>query len=150
MAATSDRKDPYQGYRFRLEIDGITYGGFRECSGLDSTQDPVEYRDGTDEPTVRKLAGLVKYSNISLKRGVLDTSELWDWRKGIMEGNIVKNKLRKSGSIILMDDAGDEKRRWNFRNAWPTKWTGPTFNATTNDVALETLDLAHEGLEKAK
>lgn len=143
--ATGDRKDPYRGYNFRIEIDGIDRGGFREASGLDSTQDPVEYREGTERLTPRKLPGLNKYSNISLKWGTTEDAELWEWRKKNIEGQIE----RKNGSIILMDDTGEEKVRWNFREGWPTKWTGPSFNATSNDVAIETLEIAHEGVEKA-
>ena len=143
--ATGDRRDPFHSFRFLVEIDGITRAGFRECSGLDSSQDPVEYREGSDSATARKLPGLNKYSNISLKRGVTDDSELWKWRKQIIDGKVE----RKHGSVVLQDDAGQEKARWNFTNAWPTKWTGPTFNATANEVAIETLDLAHEGVERA-
>ncbi len=142
--AAGNRQDPYRSYRFRLEIDSITIGGFRECSGLDSSQDPIEYREGTDKPTARKLAGLVKYSNISLKRGITDDRSLWDWRKKVIDGNIE----RKSGSIVLMDEAGQDKVRWDFHEGWPTKWTGPAFNATSNEVAIETLDIAHEGVER--
>lgn len=143
--ATADRVDPYRGYNFLIEIDGITRGGFRECSGLDSAQDPVEYREGTEGLTARKLPGLNKYSNISLKWGTTDDAELWDWRKKAMDGELE----RKSGSIVLNNDKGEEKVRWNFREAWPTKWTGPSFNATGNEVAVENLELAHEGVEKA-
>jgi phage tail-like protein len=143
--ATGDRVDPYRGYRFRIEIDGIDRGGFREASGLDATQDPIEYREGTEPLTARKLPGLNKYSNISLKRGITDDAKLWEWRKKAIDGTVE----RKNGSIILMDDAGEEKLRWNFREGWATKWTGPTFNATGNEVAIETLEIAHEGLEKA-
>ena len=142
---TGDRKDPYRGYNFLVEIDGITRAGFRECSGLDTSQDPIEYREGNEAHTVRKLPGLVKYANISLKRGVTDDAELWEWRKTVMDGTI----QRKNGSIILLNDTGEEKWRWNFREGWPTKWTGPSFNATGNEVAIETLEIAHEGLEKA-
>jgi len=140
--ATGDRRDPFQAFRFLIEIDGITRAGFRECSGLDSSQDPVEYREGNESLTARKLPGLNKYSNISLKRGITDDKQLWEWRKKAIDGKIE----RKNGSIVLQDDAGEEKVRWNFIAAWPTKWTGPTFNATANDVAIETLDLAHEGV----
>ena len=143
--ATGDRKDPYHGFRFIVQIDGITRGGFRECSGLDSSQDPVEYREGIDPLRARKLPGLNKYSNISLKRGVTDDKDLWTWRKKAIDGKVD----RKNGSIILMDDAGEEKTRWNFVDGWPTKWTGPTFNATANEVAIETMDIAHEGVERA-
>jgi phage tail-like protein len=145
MAATGDRKDPFHGFNFRVEIGGIQRAGFREASGLDSAQDPTEYREGTDRLTARKLPGLNKYSNISLKWGVTDDKELWDWRKKTMDGKVE----RKNGSIVLLNDAGEEKVRWNFVDGWPTKWTGPSFNATSNDVAIETLDIAHEGLEKA-
>ena len=143
--ATGDRVDPYRGYYFRIEIDGIDRGGFREASGLDSAQDPIEYREGTEPLTVRKLPGLNKYSNISLKWGTTDDASLWEWRKKCIDGKVE----RKNGSVILINDAGEEKTRWNFREAWPTKWTGPSFNATGNEVAIETLEIAHEGVEKA-
>lgn len=143
--ATGDRRDPYHSFRFVVQIDGITRAGFRECSGLDSSQDPVEYREGNEPLTARKLPGLNKYSNISLKRGVTDDKDIWTWRKKAIDGQVE----RKNGSIILMDDAGEEKVRWNFVNGWPTKWTGPTFNATANEVAIETMDIAHEGVERA-
>jgi phage tail-like protein len=143
--ATGDRVDPYRAFNFLLEIDGITRAGFREASGLDSAQDPIEYREGDQELTVRKLPGLNKYSNITLKWGITDDAEFWDWRKKAMDGKVE----RKNGSIVLRDDAGEEKLRWNFREAWPTKWTGPSFNATGNEVAIEQVDIAHEGIEKA-
>jgi phage tail-like protein len=141
--AVGDRKDPYRSYQFLVEIEGITRAGFRECSGLDSTQDAIEYREGNEALTTRKLPGLVKYSNISLKWGITDDAELWAWRNKVVSGKIE----RRNGSIILLDDTGAEKVRWNFREAWPTKWTGPSFNATGNDIAIETLEIAHEGLE---
>jgi phage tail-like protein len=139
-----DRKDPYRAYNFLVEVDGITRAGFRECSGLDTSQDPIDYREGTDSLTTRRLPGLVKYSNITLKWGITDT-ELWDWRQSAMEGKVE----RKNGSIVLLDDTGAEALRWNFREGWPSKWTGPTFNATSNEVAIETLEIVHEGVLKA-
>jgi phage tail-like protein len=141
------RVDPYRAYNFLVEIDGITRAGFRECSGLDTAQDPIEYREGSEGKnlTSKKLPGLVKYSNVSLKWGITDDAELWDWRKTVMDAAIE----RKNGSIVLLDDAGEEKARWNFVEGWPTKWTGPSFNATGNEVAIETLEIAHEGLTKA-
>lgn len=139
-------KDPYRGYNFRLEIDGITRAGFREASGLDSTQDPIQYREGNEKPlTQRKMPGLNTYSNISLKWGISDDAEFWAWRLKAMQGTVE----RKNGSIVLMDDTGEAKMRWNFVNGWPTKWSGPSFNATGNDVAIESVDIAHEGLLKA-
>ena len=143
--ATGDRKDPYRSFRFSVEYDGITRAGFRECSGLDSSQDPVEYREGDDDPTARKLPGLVKYSNITLKRGLTDDVDFQNWRQDAVDGKV----QRRNGSIILRDTTGAEVARWNFREAWPSKWTGPSFNATGNEVAIETLELAHEGVVKA-
>ena len=145
---TGTRNDPYRGFNFLIEIDGITRAGFREASGLDSSQDPVEYREGTDPITARKLYGLIKYSNISLKWGITDDADLWKWRKRVMDGEELR-KVRKTLSIVLRNEAGKEKIRWNISDAWPTKWTGPSFNATSNDVAIETLELAHEGVVKA-
>jgi len=138
------RNDPFRNFNFLVEIDGITRAAFRECSGLDSSQDPIDYREGGEPLRIRRLPGLNKYSNISLKWGITTDAELWEWRQKASSGNVE----RKNGSIILLDEKGDEKLRWNFVEGWPTKWTGPTFNATTGEVAIEALDIVHEGISK--
>ncbi len=143
--ATGSRIDPFRGYNFKVEIEGMTRASFREASGLDASQDPIDYREGTEGLTVRKLPGLNKYSNLTLKWGTTSDAEMWEWRKKVIDGKIE----RKNGSVVLMDDTGEEKVRWNFREAWPSKWTGPSFNATGNEVAIETLEIVHEGIEKA-
>jgi phage tail-like protein len=143
--ATGDRKDPLRVFHFLVEIDGIARAGFRECSGLDSTQDVIEYREGNEGPSSRKLTGMVHNTNITLKRGLTDDLQLWEWREKAARGKAE----RKNGSIIMLDETGAEKLRWNFVNAWPTKWTGPTLNAAGNELAIESLEIAHEGLTKA-
>ena len=140
-----DRTDPYRVHGFIVELDGIARAGFRECSGLDTSNDAIEYREGTDGRTTRKLPGMTKYANVTLRWGSTDDVELWQWRQKAADGLVE----RKNGSIVLLDEGGEEKVRWNFVAAWPTKWTGPSFNATGNEVAIETLELAHEGLTKA-
>ncbi len=140
------RKDPYRNCNFLVEIDGITQAGFSDCSGLGSSNDPIEYREGGDNTTVRKLPGLTKYTNISLKRGLSDSRELYDWYRLVVTGKTE----RRNGSIVVLDADGiTEVVRWNFFNAWPAKLEGPTFSAKGNEVAIETLEIAHEGLERA-
>jgi phage tail-like protein len=143
--ATGTRVDPYRNFSFLVEIDGITQAGFSDCSGFGASTDPVEYREGGETKTVRKLPGLTKYTNITLKWGLTDSRELYDWYRDVVNGKID----RKSGSIILLDLEGNEKVRWNFFEAWPTKWDGPDFTAKGNDVSIETLELAHERVERA-
>lgn len=142
-----DRKDPFNGFNFAVELDGITRMGFKQCTGLDTTTSATKYREGTD-PTLaqRQLPALLTFSNISLQRGITDDHALWDWRNTVASGQVVRRTI----SIILRDDAGQEKIRWNVKNAWPTKWSGPTFDATSDAVAIETLELAHEGVEVQK
>jgi phage tail-like protein len=137
--------DPYGNFNFLVEIEGITRAAFQECSGFDSTIDVVEHREGGENTTLRKLPGLTKYSNIVLKWGLTDDRDLYDWHRQAVLGKLE----RRNGSIIVLDRQGEEKLRWNFFNAWPTKWDGPDFNAEGNDVAIETLELAHEGVERA-
>src|SRR5215210_2012948 len=100
-----DRRDPFLSYNFIVEIDGIARAGFREASGLDSSQDPVEYREGTDAFTSRKLPGMVKYGNITLKWGTTGDQELLQWRQQSADGKV----KRRNGSIVLLDGAGQEK-----------------------------------------
>lgn len=140
---TGVRVDPFRAFNFRVEFDGLTVGSFTECSGLTSEGDTVDYREGTDfQLSVRKLMGLRKYSNIVLKRGYTPNNELWTWYKNITNG--VAD--RRNGSIILMDEEHNDVMRWNIENAWVNKIEGPTFNATSNEVAIESIELVHEGL----
>ncbi len=142
---TGTRVDPYRNFNFLVEIDGISQARFSECTGFGGSNDPIEYREGGENTTVRKLPGLTKYPNIVLKWGLTDSLDLYNWWKNIMKGKVD----RRNGSIILLDTEGNEKIRWNFFNAWPTKWDGPDFNAKGNEVAIETLELAVEGTERA-
>jgi phage tail-like protein len=142
--ATGQRVDPYRNFNFLVEIDGITQAGFSDCSGFGANTDPIEYREGGENKTVRKLPGVTKYPNITLKWGLTDSRELYDWYRDVVNGKI----QRRNGSIILIDLEGKEKVRWNFVNAWPTKWDSVDFTAKGNDIAIETLELAHEGIER--
>jgi phage tail-like protein len=146
MATGKRLVDPYRNFTFMLELDGIEQGFFSDCSGFGSSTEPIEYREGAENTTVRKLPGLTKHTNITLKWGVTDSQELYDWYRSIVQGKIE----RKNGSIILLSLDGEPKVRWNFFQGWPTKWDGPDFTAKGNDVAIETLEIAHEGIERAK
>jgi phage tail-like protein len=143
MPATGSRNDPYSSFNFLVEIDGVTVAGFSECGGLTTETDPIEYRNGDEDITVRKLPGLKKFTNINLKRGYTDSKELWEWRKKVMDGKTE----RQSGSIVLLNEAREPALRWNFREAWPSKWAGPTLNAKNNETAIEELEFVVESLE---
>jgi phage tail-like protein len=139
------RVDPYLNFRFRVEIDGIQQASFMECTGLGSHIEIVEYREGGELASVRKLAGKVSYPDIVLKWGVTDSQELYKWHQQAIQGHL----QRKNGSVVLLDAQGQEKLRWNFFNAWPSRWEGPTLNAMGNDVAIESLTLTCEKQEQA-
>ncbi len=138
-------QDPYKGFRFRVEVQGIQQAGFSECSSVGSHIEVVEYREGGDVASVRKLPGKVSYPDITLKWGMTDSHELYDWHMKAVKGQI----QRLSGSVVQLDDTGNEKVRWNFSNAWPSKWDGPTFSAKGNDVSIETLVLTCDRIERA-
>jgi phage tail-like protein len=128
-----------------VEIDAITQASFSECSGFGSEVEVVEHREGGDPTPIRKLPGKPKYPDITLKWGMTDSSELYEWHKKALNGTVE----RKNGSIILQNDTGEEKVRWNFFDAWPSKYDGPDFNAKGNDIAIDTLTLACERVERA-
>lgn len=141
--ATGQRVDPHAAFAFRVEVDGMFRGAFTDVGGLDTTIEVTEYAEGGDR-TPRKLPGKVKYSNITLKYGLTDDRFLYDWMLDAAAGKIV----RKSGSIVVLDLQGNEKVRWNFKEAWPTAWKGPTLAAKSNEYAIEEINLAHEGIER--
>jgi len=147
MAASSTRTDPYLGYRFRLEITGVQVAGFQSASVPDETVASVNYREGTDGFT-RKLSGQTEVGTMSLKRGITDSMDLYNWWQSVSSTGAAG--ARKSVSIILIDETGAEKTRWNITNAWPTKYTASEFSASGSDVMVETLDLELEQVVRVK
>jgi phage tail-like protein len=142
--ANAARVDPYRNFNFLVEIQGITQAGFTDCSGFNASNDPIEYREGGHVTSPRKLPGMTKYSNITLKWGLTDSRELYDWFRDVVNGKID----RRNGSIIVRDLDGTVKVRWDFYDAWPTKFDHPDFSAKSNEVAIETLELAVERFER--
>jgi phage tail-like protein len=138
--------DPLRNFRFRVEIDGITDAGFTEVTGFDSTSDVIEYREGNDPPHVRKLPGLTKTGDITLKWGLTDDMRLFDWRQEIIDGLIT----RKTVYIIVLDETGDEQARWQCDNAWPSKLDPTDLNAKGNDVAINTLTISCEEVRRTR
>lgn len=140
------RPNPYPSFNFLVEIDGLAAASFVECSGLASQTRVIEYREGGDVSLgVRKLPGLTAYANLVLRRGFTASRDLWQWRRLVETGQTE----RRSGAIVLLDEARQPVARWIFRNGWPVRWDGPHFRATSKRIAIETLEIAHEGLELA-
>jgi len=141
--ATADRRDPFRAFNFQLEIDGVPLGAFSEASGLTADGDAVDYREGTDvQQNVRKLPGLRKYTNLTLKRGYTQDRSLWRWY-----GNIVNGQAdRRDVTIVLLNEARQPVLRWHAENAWVNKIEGPSFKAAGNEIAMESVELVHEGL----
>lgn len=142
------RDDPYGGYNFEITVNGVSddgkavSGSFTEASGLEVTIDPIEYRNGSEDITVRKVPGLKKFTNVTLKKGNTGDIQFWNWIVAAMNGQV----QRTEGSIVLLDENKQEVMRWNFKRGWPCKWTGPGLNAKNNEIAMETLEICHEGL----
>lgn len=142
--ALESRKDPYRSFNFRLEIGGLTVASFSEVSGLVAEGESVDYREGDEKVNwVRKLVGLRKFNNITLKRGYTKNRELWEWYGKIAVGK----PDRRDGAVVLMDEARKDVIRWEFVKAWVNKIEGPSFNAHNNEVSMESVELVHEGLE---
>ena len=143
MAETGQRVDPFAAFNFVLDIDGIPVAGFSECTGVMTDTDIIPYRNGNEDITVRKLPGLKKFGDITLKRGLTASLDLWTWRKTVLDGKT----QRKAGTITLLNEARQVALKFHFREGWPSKWEGPGLNAKNNEVAIETLVIAHEGLD---
>ena len=135
---------PYGKFRYKVEIDGLAAGGFSEVSGFDASIDVIEYREGDMVQTPLKIPGLKKYGNITLKQGLTTSKVLYDWIIAGVNGAVD----RKTITITLLDDEEAPAASWQVINAWPTKYTAPDFNATSSEVAIETLEIAHEGMKR--
>ncbi len=140
------RRDPFKNYSFVVEIDGIASSAFKSVSGLAAEAEVIEYREGSDPlSSSRKLPGRVRYPNVRLSRGLTTTRDLWDWWETVVNGTVD----RRNVAIILLDDSRTEVLRWFLRDAWIAKFEAPDLDASGNEVAIETIELAHEGLDLA-
>lgn len=141
--------NPYSTYRFWVEMKGITEGAFAECSGLDSELEVEEWKEGGVNDYVHRFPGRLKLgTNIVLKRG-LATAELWQWYYDVVQGKVTHGKIKRQNfSIILYGYDAAPQIRWDVTGALPVKWTGPSFKADGNDVAVESIELIHQGFER--
>lgn len=136
------RIDPHPAFRFEIQVDGFASGGFSECTGLASETEVVEYREGGLNEHVHKFVGSTRQSNLVLRRGVVGR-ELYDWHAELATGRVTP----RDGVIRVYDASGKQVvMEWTFRAALPVKWLGPNLNALESRLAVEMLELAHEGL----
>jgi phage tail-like protein len=144
VAETAARVDPALAFRFEIALDDLPAGGFSECSGLQVETEVHEYTEGGLNTNLHRFPTRSKHGSITLKRGIVDRS-LWDWYDELVQGRV----RRRNGTIAVKDPSGgDVVVEWQFRDAFPCKWTGPDLNAAQNTVAVETFELCHQGLER--
>ena len=151
MAKESGREsDPLVGFTFGLEIDQVAMGFFTECSGLGSSNEVIDHKvvDANGHEMVQKIPGRLAWEDISLKRGITGDLGLWKWREDVEKG--IMKDARRHGSVVMYDRNYEEIARWNFENGWPSKVTGPSLNAGSNDIGIEEMTIVHEGIDRAK
>ncbi|MCJ7742995.1 MAG: phage tail protein [Dehalococcoidales bacterium] len=148
--AAHGREDPLVGFNFGLEIEGTVTGYFTEVAGIGSEHEIIEHKvvDDAGRELVMKIPGRLKWGDITLKRGITSDMQIWDWRKKVEEGDV--KGARKNGSIFMLDRAYKEVARWDFVSAWPSKVTGPSLKADSNEFGVEELTLVHEGLKRVQ
>ena len=146
MPQVGSRNDPYRGYNFKLTIQGITEAHFTECTGLGARIQPITYREGGAGEIVRQLPGPVEYKEVTLRYGLTDSSELFDWFMSVAAGQTE----RKSVSIaMLAEDGSTPVFQWDLHDAWPAEWRAAHLDAMGREVAIEALTLVYERLERS-
>lgn len=142
--------DPYHGFKFRVEIHGIQVAAFSEVTVPDISIEPIEYREGTDPNHKRSFSGLTSYGSVTLKKGITDSMELYDWQvKASEEGTHVLD-VKKNLSIVLLDSNNKDACRWDLFDAWPTKYEGSGLNAANGEVFVESLELKLDHMKRVK
>jgi len=144
------REDPILGFNFALDLSGAVTGYFTEVSGLGSENDIVEHKVVNEKgvEVVLKIPGRLKWGDITLKRGITSSLDIWDWRKVVEDGKV--KDARKNGSIIMFDQELKTVAQWDFVNAWPSKVSGPAPKADGNEIAIEELTIVHEFIKRVK
>ena len=136
--------DPYNGFRFRVEIFGLQVGGFTQVSGIEREVQTEDFREGGLNDYTHKLATVTKYQNLSLRRGIADATELWRWHQDVINGKIERRRV----TVVLLDSEGNERWRWVFEKAYPVKWSGTELNASSNAVFVEHVEFVHNGIKR--
>jgi phage tail-like protein len=150
MAEIKRNQDPFVSFRFKIEIDSLISGSFSECSGLQVETEVEEFREGGVNTYTHKLPKLTKYGPITLKRGFIDSDNLWKWCRSVFPFKEGESRQRKNISIILNDSLGQEVKRWNILEALPVKWSVSELKAESSVVLMETLELVHHGFTFGK
>ena len=142
----ADINDPYRAYNFKLVIQGVSEGHFTECSGLGVKVDSIKYREAGNNQVIRHIPGQVDFSAVTLRYGVTNSHELWDWMMTAVHGQVE----RKNVSVLMLDSQGvAEVVRWDLINAWPSEWQGAGLNALNHEVAIEALTLVYETISRS-
>jgi phage tail-like protein len=146
----ADRTDPLVSFHYAIEVQGVITGYFTECSGIGSEHEVIEHKivDEKGHEHIQKIPGRIKWDNITLKRGITDNMDIWEWRDQVVQGKV--DEARHNGSVIMFDQGLNEVARWNFENAWPVKVSGPQVKSDSNEFGIEEVVLAHEGLYREK
>ena len=142
---------PFSG-KFTFEIDGTTIGAFTEVAGLAVTLDVEELPEGGQNGFTHKLLGRMKWPNLVLKRGLTDTDALFAWLMECSGAGLTKNGnviTPRNGKVTVLDAKGRVVRTWTLLNAKPVKWTGPKLAASSRDLAIEELEVCHDGFTAA-
>lgn len=144
----AEREDPLVGFHFSVDIQGVIKGYFTEVSGLGSEHEVIEHKviNESGHEMVLKIPGRLKWENIVLKRGITSSMDIWDWRKKVEDGAVDGN--RHDGSIVMFNQEFKPVARWEFKQAWPVKVTGPQPKADSNEIGIEELTLAHEYINR--
>jgi phage tail-like protein len=144
------REDPLVGFNFAINIGGKIKGYFTEVSGLGSEHEIIEQKVVNEKghEVILKIPGRLKWGDIVLKRGITSSLDMWDWRKQVEDGGV--DKARMNGSIVMYDQSGKEKARWNFLQGWPSKISGPTPKSDSNEIGIEELTIVHEYIKREK
>ncbi len=137
--------DPYRAYTFNLLIRNVDAGHFTEVSGLGVNVEWIQYHEAGLNSSVRAIPGRVSYSPVTLRYGLTSSLDLWNWLMDAVEGRVRRTEV----SIAMLDSTRSaEVLRWNLTNTWPHRWYGAALAAGGNDLAIETLVLAHEGIAR--
>ena len=142
MSQSNTKNYPYTSFNFIIEIDNVESGGFSELTGLNIETETEEITEGGINTFAHKLPKRSKYGNLTLKRGMTNSIDLYQWYMDIVKGNIAQKEI----GIVLRNEKNQDTDRWQFKNAFPVKWIGPELNASSNNVAFESVEIAHSGL----